>query len=102
MVQPKKPPLSIRLGDVRLAKVDAYALKHGLKRHAAVLELLDVALDGPFRVATQRPTPKPVPGSDAAVRKAAQAAERPESSAPRVTVPLAGTFERKPYQKRKK
>lgn len=74
MVQPKTPPLSIRPGDVRLAKIDAYAVKHGLKRHAAVLELVDVGLDGIIAVATQRPTPKPIPGSDAAKRKAANAA----------------------------
>jgi hypothetical protein len=77
MVQPKVPPLSIRPGEVRLAKIDAYALKHGLKRHAAVLELIDVGLDGLMRVAVQRPTPKPVPGSDAAARKI-ERAEAPE------------------------
>lgn len=44
MVQPKTPPLSVRLGDARLAAVDAYAAKHGLKRHAALLDLVDHAL----------------------------------------------------------
>lgn len=69
MSQPKVPPLSVRLGEARLAKIDAYAVKHGLKRHGAVLELLDIALEGRISVAAQRPTPKPLPGSIVALRK---------------------------------
>jgi hypothetical protein len=91
MVQPKTPPLSVRLGEVRTAQIDAYAVKYGLTRHAAVLELIDLGLHGPTWVASQRPTPKPLPGSAAAAKKAVTA-----------TVPLAGTFERKPYQKGQK
>lgn len=43
MVQPKTPPLSIRPGEERLERIDAYAEKHGITRHAAVLAMLDAA-----------------------------------------------------------
>lgn len=41
MVQPKTPPLSIRPGPERLARIDAYAAEHRLSRHLAILLMLD-------------------------------------------------------------
>lgn len=41
MVQPKTPPISIRPGDERLARIDAYAAEHNLNRHLAILLMLD-------------------------------------------------------------
>ncbi len=41
MVQPKTPPLSVRLGEERLARIDAYAKEHALSRHLAILLMLD-------------------------------------------------------------
>jgi hypothetical protein len=40
MVQPSKPPISIRFPDDVLAEVDAYAAGHGLARNAALLALV--------------------------------------------------------------
>lgn len=98
MGTPTAPPLSVRFGDVRLAEIDAYATKHGLKRHAAILELIDVGLKGLSWVACQRPTPKPIPGSLAAERKAARAsnptsAERTDAAKINIQV---GPVSRKP------
>jgi hypothetical protein len=45
MRKPQEAPYSVRLGDERRAKIDAYAEKRRIKRHAAVLELIDKALD---------------------------------------------------------
>lgn len=44
MVQPKKPPVSFRPGDERLARIDAFAEKHKLSRHLAILVLIDRGL----------------------------------------------------------
>lgn len=44
MVQPKQPPISLRPGDDRLARIDAYAAEHKLTRHAAILLLIDLSL----------------------------------------------------------
>lgn len=41
MVQPQQPPLSIRPGEERLARIDAYAAEHKLSRHLAILLMLD-------------------------------------------------------------
>jgi len=37
----KNPPLSIRPGPERLARIDAYASEHKLSRHLAILLMLD-------------------------------------------------------------
>jgi len=37
----KNPPLSIRPGPERLARVDAYAAEHKLSRHLAIMLMLD-------------------------------------------------------------
>lgn len=37
MVQPKTPPLSIRVPPTLLAAIDAMAERRGIKRHAAIL-----------------------------------------------------------------
>lgn len=86
MAQPKTPPISIRPSAALLAEVDAWARARGLKRHAALLALIDFGLGTPARPAQRREAPK----VEAAVKSVA------------VSVPLAGTFERKPYQKRQK
>jgi hypothetical protein len=44
MAQPKTAPLSVRLGEARLARVDAFASEAGLARHAAILRLVDLGL----------------------------------------------------------
>ena len=41
MVQPKDPPLSVRLGAERLARIEGYAKEHALSRHLAILLMLD-------------------------------------------------------------
>lgn len=76
MVQPKKPPVSFRPGDERQARIDAYAEKHKLSRHLAILTLIDAGLrsDGPSL---------PPPAVQAAIKaKAAKAqtAARPFTS----------------------
>lgn len=46
------PPISIRPGAARVARIDAYATKHMLSRHLAVMVLLDAGLrveDGPLQ-----------------------------------------------------
>lgn len=85
MVQPKKPPLSLRPGEDRLARVLAWATDHGLSQHAAILALIDLGLGAP-----PKPQDRPTIISKA---------QKPRSPI-RVTLPLAGTFERKPYQKK--
>lgn len=88
MVQPKTPPLSIRPGEARLACIDDFAAKRKLNRHAAVLALIDDGLraNGPSL---------PPPEVQAAIKSEAVRRQG-------LNVPLAGTFERKPYQKGKK
>lgn len=44
MAQPKEPPLSIRLGAARLARIEAWAKSRKLSRHLAILTLLDEGL----------------------------------------------------------
>jgi hypothetical protein len=44
MRKPQEAPYSVRLGDERRAKIDAYAEKRRIKRHAAVLEIIDKGL----------------------------------------------------------
>jgi hypothetical protein len=51
MVQPKTPPLSIRPGEARLSRIDAYAAEHRLSRHLAILLMLDEG----YRSLTGRP-----------------------------------------------
>lgn len=58
MVQPKTPPLSIRPGAERLARIDAYAKDHLLSRHLAILLMLDEG----YRSLTYVPEPMPLPG----------------------------------------
>lgn len=60
MVQPKTAPLSVRLGELRLIAIDRYAASHGIKRHLAVLELIDAGLVGRRAVA---PTPPDTSGA---------------------------------------
>lgn len=61
MVQPQKPPVSIRLGDERLARIDAYAAEHHLSRHLAILLMLDEGYrsltEPPLEVKHIPPTP---------------------------------------------
>ncbi len=38
------PPLSVRFGAPRLEKIAAYAEERKLKRHAAILEIVDTGL----------------------------------------------------------
>lgn len=40
----RSPPLSVRLDPVRLGRIDAWARRFGVKRHAAILMLLDRGL----------------------------------------------------------
>ena len=63
MVQPKTPPISIRLGDERLARIDAYAAEHALSRHLAILVLIDAALGppAPVKTAVAKLSPPSVP-----------------------------------------
>jgi hypothetical protein len=63
MVQPKSPPQSVRFGEARLAKIDAYAARRGITRHAAVLEMVDLCVDGRVSVMNVGPT-KTVPLTD--------------------------------------
>lgn len=86
MVQPKKPPVSIRLPDETRAAVEQYAMSRGIPRNAAYVELIQRGL----KVAT---------GAGSPVSKPPRAPVAPKVS---VNVPLAGTFERKPYQKGQK
>lgn len=44
MVQPKNPPLGIRPKPELVAKIDAYAKRHGMTRHAAILALIERGL----------------------------------------------------------
>lgn len=44
MVQPKTPPISIRIPAAILTLVDNYAVRRKLTRHAALLQLLDFGL----------------------------------------------------------
>lgn len=60
MVQPKQPPLSIRPGPDRLAKVQAWATDHGLSQHAAILALIDLGLSGPVALTPPSPGPSPI------------------------------------------
>jgi hypothetical protein len=101
MVQPKTPPLSIRPGDVRLALVDAYAAKHGLNRHAAVLRLIDVGLKGRANAAAAQ---APAIVNVAPVRSEPMLDKGGEpvkfqGTTLHVDVPLAGTFKRPLTQK---
>jgi hypothetical protein len=51
MVQPKKAPLSLRLGARRLSEIDDYAVKLGLTRHAAALAIMDAGIVSKIAVA---------------------------------------------------
>lgn len=65
MAQPKKPPISIRLPDPLLAEVDEWAKARGLKRHAAILALIDFGLATPAKAdpVKAKPPIKPKPGA---------------------------------------
>ncbi len=64
------PPISVKPGADRLAKVDAYAAKANLRRHGAILDLIDQGLE-----AAEGPKDEtPVKG-----RKKAPAAAAPEA-----------------------
>ncbi|MGA0604880.1 hypothetical protein ACO2Q0_02680 [Phenylobacterium sp. VNQ135] len=64
MAQPKTPPISIRPSAALLAEVDEWAKARGLKRHAALLALIDFGLG----VASK---PSPPAAKPEAKRKAA-------------------------------
>jgi hypothetical protein len=44
MVQPKTPPMGIRPNPALRARVEAYAARHGISRHAALLKLIEKGL----------------------------------------------------------
>jgi hypothetical protein len=44
MSQPKSSPTSVRFGEGRLDRIDAYAKAHLLNRHLAILVLVDAGL----------------------------------------------------------
>lgn len=95
MVQPKKPPISIRLPDAIVAEVDAWAADHGMVRNAAIKALLELGLRRP--VAASKPPARAVAAANREIKKAL--ATPPKIS---VSVPLAGTFERKAKPKGQK
>jgi hypothetical protein len=67
MVQPKTPPISIRLSPTMLAEVDAYAERSKITRHAAINSLLALGIaDAMGAVADARA--KPI-GSLVVIRK---------------------------------
>lgn len=106
----KIKPIPLRLGDERQTRVDAYAARFGKSRHAAVLALVDQALDeGEARVpeagipTAATPTPKArkakaKPGGNRMIPVAEIRAGSPLDTS---MVPELGTFERKPMQKAK-
>jgi hypothetical protein len=42
---PQEPPLGLRVTDDLRSQIEAYAAARGMKRHAAILELMEVGLD---------------------------------------------------------
>lgn len=59
MVQPKDPPLSVRLPKPLRERVEAWAAERGIKRNAAVVQLIERGLvPKPIETCPNR-TPKP-------------------------------------------
>lgn len=92
MVQPQKPPMSIRLKPGLLAEVEAYAKAHGLTMHAAVVSLIDLGLATPMRVQRLPPTVAQWPGG------ALIEPHHVEDPAPKLTVGSSVTFGPRRYK----
>lgn len=65
MAQPKTPPVSIRPSAALLAEVDEWAKARGLKRHAALLALIDFGLGSASKPAPPMAKPPAKPGVSA-------------------------------------
>lgn len=94
MVQPKKPPVSIRISDELIASVAGWAKKRKITRNAAYAQLLEAGLkaNGPSLSKPERqaaPELATFNGSPGLVNA-------PPSMA---AIPYAGDMQRKPYQK---
>lgn len=104
MAQPKEPPISIRPGAERQARIEAWAKARGLKRHAAILELIDLGLEW----MAERGEPPPPPQRDEAMDRLsdemaadlarAEIADRKAGA----SVPFAGDIERRATPKGQK
>lgn len=59
---PQKPPLSVRMSEELVARVEQWAGDHGCKRNAAIIQLVELGLRGPVRAQVTLPDDKPSGG----------------------------------------
>lgn len=107
MAQPKTAPLSVRLGEARLARIDAFAAEHKLARHLAILVLVDKglaeAVPPVFEPIPSSPADRDLIQTKAWLAEQLGAAHSPTSAAKiHVSVPYAGDVRQPIYQKGKK